>query len=119
MADETPPHSPLSYSSAGSDTDSAASTEPPSERHPTLYYDDGTVVLSGLTQGGSRQYFKVHKSVLCQHSPLIADVFAIPPLLAPGSETCIAETYDGVVHIQMPDTAEELVSFLTMFYDPL
>ncbi|KAI0639952.1 hypothetical protein C8Q77DRAFT_1046589 [Trametes polyzona] len=118
-----PPSSPLSSAgSSSSDTDSYTYTAPPeqtSERHPTLYFDDGTVVLSALTQGGVRQHFRVHKSVLCRHSPVIADMFSIPPLLAAGSLTCIAETYDGVVHVQMPDSAEEVISFLTMFYDPL
>ncbi|KAI0828965.1 hypothetical protein BC628DRAFT_1417344 [Trametes gibbosa] len=115
-----PPSSPISSVSASSyDTDGPGPTEPASERHPTLYYDDGTVVLSALTHEGTRQHFKVHRSVLCRHSPVIADMFAIPPLLATGSRTCIAEAYDGVVHVQMPDSAEELISFLTMFYDPL
>ncbi|KAI0778722.1 hypothetical protein BD413DRAFT_464683 [Trametes elegans] len=116
MAD-VPPGSPLS--SAGSDVDAPATFPPTSERHPSLYYDDGTVVLSALAHDGERQHFRVHRSVLCRHSPVIADMFAIPPLLAEGSHTCIAEMYDGVVHVQMPDTAEELTSFLTMFYDPL
>ncbi|TBU54921.1 hypothetical protein BD310DRAFT_951150 [Dichomitus squalens] len=90
-----------------------------SERHPTLYYDDGNVVLSGRTHDGELQYFRVHKSILSRHSPVLADMFSIPPLLATGSRTHFAESYDGVVHVQMPDTAEELISFLTMFYDPL
>ncbi|OSD06220.1 hypothetical protein PYCCODRAFT_1442967 [Trametes coccinea BRFM310] len=89
------------------------------ERHPTLYYDDGTVVLSALMEGGSRQYFRIHRSILCRHSPIMADMFAMPPLLAKGSSSRIAETYDGVVHVEMQDSADELESFLTMFYDPL
>ncbi|KAI0756246.1 hypothetical protein C8Q80DRAFT_1243988 [Daedaleopsis nitida] len=109
-----------------SDSDSDSSSHPPpkahSERHPSLYYDDGTVVLSGLTQDRHRQYFRVHKSILARHSPVLADLFALPPLLAPNpgsSKTLFAEAYDGVVHVQMPDSAEELASFLNMFYDPL
>lgn len=106
------------------DSDSDLSPPPSStrsepERHPTLYYDDGNVVLSGLTQDGNRQHFRVHKSILCRHSPVLADMFAIPPLVVPGSKTDFAESYDDVVHVQMPDSAEELISFLTMFYDPL
>lgn len=118
MAD--PRHS-LSSTSDRSDLDSPppSATRTRSERDSSLYYDDGTVVLSGLTQDGDRQYFRVHKSILSRHSPVLADLFALPPLLASGSKTQIAESYDGVVHVQMPDTAEELASFLTMFYDPL
>ena len=116
MATELPPNSPLSSSS---ELDSVGSVEDSSERHPALYYDDGTVVLSAVNQNGSRKYFRVHRSILCKHSPVISDMFAIPPLLAEGSSTRIAEEYDGVAHVQMPDNAEDLVSFLTMFYDPL
>ncbi len=95
-------------------------SEAQDERHPTIYYDDGNVVVSGLTQRGARQHFRVHKSILARHSPVLADMFAIPPLLAPGGcQTRLAESYDGVVHVQMPDSAEELISFLNMFYDPL
>ena len=89
------------------------------ERHPALYYADGNVILSGRTQNGEREYFRVHQSILSRHSPVLADMFSIPPLLATGSRTQLAESYDGAVHVQMPDTAEELTSFLTMFYDPL
>ena len=105
---------------AHSDSDSSSPPNSPvlpySERHPTLYYDDGNVVLSGRTQQGHRQYFRVHKSIIARHSPVLADLFAIPPLLAQGT---FAEAYEGVVHVQMPDSAEELTSFLNMFYDPL
>ena len=105
----------------GSDSDSPPTSpaQPHSERHPTLYYDDGTVVLSGLTLDGFRQHFRVHKSILARHSQVLADLFALPPLLAHGSKTEFAESYDGVVHVQMPDSVEELSSFLNMFYDPL
>ncbi|KAI0673675.1 hypothetical protein C8Q78DRAFT_967754 [Trametes maxima] len=119
MADEIPPSSPIS--SAGSyDLDlSPAPAKQTSERHPSLYYDDGNVVLSSLAHDGTRQHFRVHRSILCRHSPVIADMFAIPPLLALDSNTRIAEAYDGVVHVEMQDSVEELTSFLTMFYDPL
>ena len=118
MTDELHPRD----AGGSSDTDNRppSSTEQPRcERHPTLYYDDGNVVLSGRTQDGELQYFRVHKSILSRYSPVLADMFSIPPLLVKGSRTQIAESYDGVVYVQMPDSAEELTSFLTMFYDPL
>ncbi|RPD82194.1 hypothetical protein L226DRAFT_475609 [Lentinus tigrinus ALCF2SS1-7] len=113
MADQRHPRG------ANSNAESSSGAEAQFERHPSLYYDDGNVVLSGFTQHGKHQYFRVHKSILARHSPVLADMFAIPPLLADGSQTCFAESYDGVVHVQMPDSAEELTSFLSMFYDPL
>lgn len=87
--------------------------------HPTLYFDDGNVVLSAVTRDGIRLYFRVHRSILCAHSPVLADMFDIPPLREdpPGQE--IAETYDGVLHIQMPDNADDTESFLRVLYDPL
>ncbi|KAL6307685.1 hypothetical protein BKA93DRAFT_727017 [Sparassis latifolia] len=92
----------------------------PEQHHPTLYFDDGNVVLSALSrEDGSRQYFRVHQSILCRHSPVLADMFAIPPLKASYSEDIIAETYAGVVHVQMQDSAEDLASFLGVLYDPL
>ncbi|PIL31451.1 hypothetical protein GSI_06152 [Ganoderma sinense ZZ0214-1] len=117
MTDELHPRD----AGGSSDTDNSppSSTTGTSERHPTLYYDDGNVVLSGYTQDGELQYFRVHKSILSRYSPVLADMFSIPPLLVKGSRTQIAESYDGVVYVQMPDSAEELTSFLTMFYDPL
>ncbi|KAH9920252.1 uncharacterized protein BXZ73DRAFT_91979 [Epithele typhae] len=79
------------------------------ERHPTLYYDDGNVVLSGSPktananisgpQVRSRSTFPRARRSLCP-----------PPLLSNGSATEIAE---------MQDSIDDLVSFLTMFYDPL
>lgn len=29
------------------------------------------------------------------------------------------ETYDGALHVRMPDNAEDLASFLGVMYDPL
>ncbi|KAH9929673.1 uncharacterized protein B0H18DRAFT_873780 [Fomitopsis serialis] len=91
----------------------------PDQHHPDLYFDDGNVVLSGRAQDGSVQYFRVHHSVLCRHSPVLADMFALPPLRASSSRDVLEETYDGVLHVQMPDSAEDLASFLGVLYDPL
>ncbi|OBZ79828.1 hypothetical protein A0H81_01512 [Grifola frondosa] len=87
--------------------------------HPTLYFNDGNVVLSALAQDGLRQHFRIHQSILCRHSPVLADMFMLPPLMTSGSKDEIEEAYDGVPHVQMPDSAEDLASFLGVFYDPL
>ncbi|KAI0931488.1 hypothetical protein AcW1_001120 [Taiwanofungus camphoratus] len=89
------------------------------QHHPELYYEDGNVVLSAIAQDGRRQFFRVHQSILCRHSPVFAQMFDIPPLRTSGSKDAIAETYEDVVHIQMPDNAEDLASFLGVLYDPL
>ncbi|EED80879.1 predicted protein [Postia placenta Mad-698-R] len=87
--------------------------------HPTLYYEDGNVVLSAQTQDRELHYFRVHQSILCRHSPILADMFSIPPLRVSASRDTLAEVYDGVPHVQMPDSAEDLASFLHVLYDPL
>ncbi|KAJ3518788.1 hypothetical protein NM688_g9391 [Phlebia brevispora] len=87
-------------------------------RHPTLYFDDGNVALSGVSRNYVRLYFRIHRSILCAHSPVMANMFAIPPLHDEESETKYVETYDGVLHIEMPDSAEDLESFLSVLYDP-
>lgn len=83
----------------------------PDQHHPSLYYSDGNVALSARGQDGSVQYFRVHHSVLSRHSPVLADMFAMPPMQD--------ETYDGALHVRMPDNAEDLASFLGVLYDPL
>ncbi|OCH96197.1 hypothetical protein OBBRIDRAFT_787655 [Obba rivulosa] len=87
--------------------------------HPTLYYDDGNVVLSATSSSGHRSFFRVHRSVLCRHSSVLAEMFTIPPLTIDGRPDALAETYDGVLHVQMPDRAEDLASYLGALYDPL
>lgn len=91
----------------------------PEQHHPTLYFDDGNVVLSALTKDSQCCYFRVHQSVLCRHSPVFEEMFQIPPLREDSPEHEIAELYDGVLHIQMPDSAEELGSLIGVLYDPL
>lgn len=86
--------------------------------HPELYFEDGNVVLSACARDGVRRYYRVHRSILCIHSPVMADMFKIPPLRDSGPGHEIVETYDGVLHIQMPDTAEDIESFLQVLYDP-
>ncbi|PCH34156.1 hypothetical protein WOLCODRAFT_22496 [Wolfiporia cocos MD-104 SS10] len=99
----------------------SAAQSSPDEQHPTLYFEDGNVVLSALSQeDGSRQYFRAHKSILSKHSHVLADMFVLPPLMVhSGSQNVPLETCDGVVHVQMPDSAEDLASFLEVLYDPL
>ncbi|KAI0695654.1 hypothetical protein BC835DRAFT_1273080 [Cytidiella melzeri] len=91
-----------------------------SAHHPTLYFEDGNVVLSGSCQAtGGRQYFRVHQSVLCRHSSILADLFGIPPLMDEGPPHAMKEVYEGALHISMPDSAEDLESLLNVLYDPL
>ncbi|EKM61664.1 uncharacterized protein PHACADRAFT_248407 [Phanerochaete carnosa HHB-10118-sp] len=83
----------------------------PAQHHPTLYFEDGNVVLSAVAADGQRRYFRVHRSILCRYSPVLEEMFQIPP----ADDEC----YDGVLHVEMPDSAEELGSLLGVLYDPL
>jgi len=46
-------------------------------------------------------------------------MFAIPPLHDEGPSHEVLEVYQGALHIQMPDSAKDLESFLDVLYDPL
>ncbi|CAL1694553.1 unnamed protein product [Somion occarium] len=89
------------------------------QHHPSLYFEDGNIVFSALTKNDEvRHYFRVHKAILARYSPVFNDMFAIPPLRE-GETDEAKESYDGVVHVQTPDTAEDVASFLGVLYDPL
>ncbi len=87
--------------------------------NPTLYFEDGNVVLSASTKDNRRRYFRIHCSILCRYSPVLAEMFAIPPLRDDGPGHEMTESYDGAIHIQMPDSAEDTESLLFVLYDPL
>jgi len=93
----------------------------PDQHHPTLYYDDGNVVFSAFSRDSASRYprklFRVHRSILCAHSPVLAEMFALPP--ERDEDGVEKEIYDGVVCIQTPDSAEDMESFLSVLYDPL
>ncbi|KAI0074307.1 hypothetical protein K474DRAFT_73371 [Panus rudis PR-1116 ss-1] len=122
----------------------------PDQHHPTLYFDDGNVVLSAYPSTLARPvtendkvYFRVHTSILRTWSPVMDEMFAIPPLheeravrdseedleereekgkwkgKAGRVEEKMVETYDGVLHIETPDSLEDVESFLKVLYDPL
>ena len=59
--------------------------------HPTLWYDDGSVVLQAETT-----MFRVHRSILSAQSEIFKDMFAIPQ-----SPTSTDGTVDGCPVITM------------------
>lgn len=90
----------------------------PDQHHTTLYFEDGNVVLSAVDKRDTRCYFRVHRSILCRYSPVFQEMFMLPPLTEEGPEKKIAELYDGVLEVQMADSAEDVDSFLSVLYDP-
>ena len=76
-------------------------------RHEKLWFNDGSIVLSV-----QQTLFRVHRSVLCLHSEIFANMFRIPHRK---DET----TIEGCTVVRLPDKAADFVDFLSAFYDPL
>jgi len=75
------------------------------QNHPTLYYDDGNLILScGST------LFRVHRSVLSKHSPVFRTLFE-------RDEDTKTETLRGCLHVALDDTKEEIEALLNVIYD--
>lgn len=69
--------------------------------HPTLYFDDGNVIL-----GAGRILFCVHRSLLSKHSTVYRDIF----------EQTQAR-FRGHLHVEMEETAEEVEALVNVIYD--
>ena len=84
------------------------------ERHPTLYFSDGDVVLSASTGGTTPEFqvFRVHKFLLKHHSPTFANMF-LDADAEPG------ESYDRVPMVALQgDKAEDVALLLNYLYNP-
>lgn len=75
------------------------------ERHPKLWFHDGTIVLATPTM-----LFRVYGGILAYHSPLFRDAFSLPQ-----PETK-AETVDGTPVIHLADDAIELAHLLSALH---
>ena len=76
--------------------------------HRTLYFDDGNVVLSC----GSI-LFRVHRSLLSKHSSVFLERFQPP------QEDVKPEILNGLPHVVLDDTSEEMEALLNTIYDGL
>ncbi|KII90531.1 hypothetical protein PLICRDRAFT_39095 [Plicaturopsis crispa FD-325 SS-3] len=83
------------------------SYEPGPSRCLKLWFSDASVVL----RAGKRM-FRVHRSVLCTHSKVFADMFAIPQAAAS------QETLNGCPFVHMPDDETSLTHLLQTMYYP-
>ena len=89
----------------------AASTGVPTHSA-TLYFEDGDVVLSAKDKAGAATLFRVDQRFLTRHSPIFADMFALP------SGTEKREEYAGVPIVHLPqDDAEDVTSMLQAIYN--
>ena len=81
-------------------------------RHPTLYFNDGDIVLSTETADKKTLLFRVDKIFLARHSKLFADMFALPSV--PG----VHEEYDGVPLVRLiGDESKGLEDLLGFIYN--
>ncbi|KAI0752509.1 hypothetical protein C8Q80DRAFT_1117920 [Daedaleopsis nitida] len=77
--------------------------EKPFVNHPTLYFDDGNVILrTGWT------LFCVHKSLLSKHSLVFANMFRHNE-----------DRFRGLTQLTMEETREDLEALLSVLYDGL
>lgn len=71
----------------------------------SVWYDDGSLVLQV-----QQTQFRVHRSLLCQHSEIFADMFQVSQ---PGPED---ELVDGCPVVDLPDNAEDWQHVLTALF---
>lgn len=70
-----------------------------------LWFEDANVVI----QAGAK-IFRVYRCMLTARSPVFHDILAIP-----ASET--HEMYEDCILIHMPDSEEDVTSFLSAIFD--
>ncbi|KDQ58407.1 hypothetical protein JAAARDRAFT_68904 [Jaapia argillacea MUCL 33604] len=80
-------------------------------RHPSLYFEDGSVVLLLPSTDESLVAYRVHRSLLSAHSEVFADLFTVPSPAVP-------EKYDGVPLVKLSDNAQDMEHFLNCIYVP-
>lgn len=86
------------------------------ERHESLYFMDGNVILQAPRPDQPALLFRVHKSVLSSHFPIFSDMFDV---CNPSGMTDNGDGdrfYDGVALVHMPDDANHLESVLKILY---
>lgn len=73
--------------------------------HPTLYFDDGNIILR---TGGT--LFCVHKSVISKHSTVFRDLVQQGPN---------HDRFRGLLQVTMEESREDLECLLNVIYDGL
>ena len=77
------------------------------EKHPTLYFDDGNIILScGST------LFCVHRTLLAKHSPVFREMF-VP------KDDVKLDVIRGCKLFPMDDSREEMEALLDVMYNGL
>lgn len=86
------------------------------ERHSSLWYEDGNVVLST-----NSYLYRVHKSILSRHSPVFRDMFQVSDDAEEDTKDTIkpsSEQYEGVPLITMGgDSDADVCTLLSTLYN--
>lgn len=88
------------------------------QRHPSIYFNDGDVILAAATHTARNtvQVFRVSKYLLSRNSHFFRAMFSLPQPRLIGLED---EKYDGVPVVPMQDAAEDLAVLLDVLHNPL
>ncbi|TDL16702.1 hypothetical protein BD410DRAFT_795103 [Rickenella mellea] len=75
-------------------------------RHPTLWFDDGNIILTTKVS-----LFRVHRGLLSMNSPVFADMLSIP------QPDHIEDGYEGLPVVEISDNDAYFTHLLCFFYD--
>ncbi|KAI0697580.1 hypothetical protein BC835DRAFT_1413616 [Cytidiella melzeri] len=80
------------------------------QRHPSLYFTDGDIVISATSRAKSyTELYRVDRIFLARHSPVFKDMFS----LGKGRDD---EQYDGAPRVHLPEDAEDVAALLGALY---
>ena len=85
---------------------------PQPARHPSLYFEDGDLVISATQQDDAPVLFRAHAAILGHFSPVFRDMMSLP---TGGSGR---ELYDGAPIVHLPDDARDVADFFEALYNP-
>ncbi|CAA7260992.1 unnamed protein product [Cyclocybe aegerita] len=83
------------------------------QRHPTLYYPDGNLVVACPSDDGPATLFRIHQAFLSSHSSVIEDMLGLPQADAAN------EMHDGAPVVRFNEDPKDMEIFLSFFYQPL
>ena len=85
---------------------------PQPARHPSLYFEDGDLVISATQQDDAPVLFRVHAAILGRFSPVFRDMMSFPEGVTG------RELYDGVPIVHLSDDAKDVADFFEALYNP-
>ena len=102
------------------------------EKHPTLWFEDGSIIIAANSKKHTlftvTVLFKVHKSILAKHSQIFCDMFKISDdsenqLASTNKESTtkvpdasIQQMFEGLPVVEVHDAAEEWCDVIRAIY---